>query len=632
MLDDDRAAIEKWSLELQSCPTSISALRHRGAAYLQLGQSKDAEQDARTWLTLQPSSGLAFGLLGEALLQQAHNDDAVKAFKHAVALDANDASLQNGLHRARVAVLDALAEDDTVPAFQPTAIPVIVVSASTQPATTPPSAPTYPVSSAMQSNDDTASTQPSASFTTQIVATPPTTLFTPVSPKSVVVALLLDILNNLSSASPQLLQSSLCFAVGVAAWCMHRVRVLSVVVGLATALILVPTCRRCIMDFFTRRLTRWLAKSSNKLYDVALLPCILMLLPTLLRLIGLVNLFSFIHNDLSLACGVVLYLTTALFLTREMHPKLVKAGLHVIVVLYWVVLMGHTPDLFRFIPPVALELAGYCLESISPGAVHDATKRALAKHVAAASSQLNVWGLLALGHWAIDFWNQPSTLSVDDIVSTFQTFQTSAVELFQAEILAHRRRTGAIDPGDRDEYAILVAYVAKTVRDLPPPRAVAILVVLVRRCGHMVVFAWLVVFGGKVCFALVPLMVLELDELRMVRRMCQQEAGDTSDTLDMIGMTSPPLLAVWSNLKAGAYCLECSVIATQTVTAASSAASLASKLSGLATTVVSVRRDGLAPHVESMLDATLSLYESRHLVRPILKAWAGVLAFWQRRS
>ncbi|RHY29193.1 hypothetical protein DYB32_005356 [Aphanomyces invadans] len=461
MLDDDRAAIEKWSLELQSCPTSISALRHRGAAYLQLGQSKDAEQDARTWLTLQPSSGLAFGLLGEALLQQAHNDDAVKAFKHAVALDANDASLQNGLHRARVAVLDALAEDDTVPAFQPTAIPVIV--------------------------------------------------------------------------------------------------------------------------------------SSNKLYDVALLPCILMLLPTLLRLIGLVNLFSFIHNDLSLACGVVLYLTTALFLTREMHPKLVKAGLHVIVVLYWVVLMGHTPDLFRFIPPVALELAGYCLESISPGAVHDATKRALAKHVAAASSQLNVWGLLALGHWAIgacassrscrdsydvlvDFWNQPSTLSVDDIVSTFQTFQTSAVELFQAEILAHRRRTGAIDPGDRDEYAILVAYVAKTVRDLPPPRAVAILVVLVRRCGHMVVFAWLVVFGGKVCFALVPLMVLELDELRMVRRMCQQEAGDTSDTLDMIGMTSPPLLAVWSNLKAGAYCLECSVIATQTVTAASSAASLASKL------------------------------------------------------
>ncbi|ETW06418.1 hypothetical protein, variant 2 [Aphanomyces invadans] len=404
-----------------------------------------------------------------------------------------------------------------------------------------------------------------------------------------------------------------------------------------------------------------------------------MLLPTLLRLIGLVNLFSFIHNDLSLACGVVLYLTTALFLTREMHPKLVKAGLHVIVVLYWVVLMGHTPDLFRFIPPVALELAGYCLESISPGAVHDATKRALAKHVAAASSQLNVWGLLALGHWAIDFWNQPSTLSVDDIVSTFQTFQTSAVELFQAEILAHRRRTGAIDPGDRDEYAILVAYVAKTVRDLPPPRAVAILVVLVRRCGHMVVFAWLVVFGGKVCFALVPLMVLELDELRMVRRMCQQEAGDTSDTLDMIGMTSPPLLAVWSNLKAGAYCLECSVIATQTVTAASSAASLASKLrfvagrvcvvaskwngrlprvgmvsnrvwngtgasrdgavhdnvcvvSGLATTVVSVRRDGLAPHVESMLDATLSLYESRHLVRPILKAWAGVLAFWQRRS
>ncbi|RHY97409.1 hypothetical protein DYB35_010553 [Aphanomyces astaci] len=197
---------------------------------------------------------------------------------------------------------------------------------------------------------------------------------------------------------------------------------------------------------------------------MTLLPCVLATLPMLLRLIGLLNLFAFIHQDQWLACGVTLYLATTLFVTQD-HPKLVKAGLHIVLVLYWVVHLGHVHDIFRFVPPIAFELAGYLLGSIPPRAIQDAIKAALASQLkGVASSQLHLWGVGG------------SFVDLDD------------------------------------EYAVLVAYVAKTVRNLPPSWPVATVVMLVQRCVHMVACAMLfVLFGGTFGFALMPLMVLEVN-------------------------------------------------------------------------------------------------------------------------
>ncbi|RHY78350.1 hypothetical protein DYB30_008768 [Aphanomyces astaci] len=269
---------------------------------------------------------------------------------------------------------------------------------------------------------------------------------------------------------------------------------------------------------------------------MTLLPCVLATLPMLLRLIGLLNLFAFIHQDQWLACGVMLYLATTLFVTQD-HPKLVKAGLHIVLVLYWVVHLGHVHDIFRFVPPIAFELAGYLLGSIPPRAIQDAIKAALASQLkGVASSQLHLWGMVGGSFVDLD-----------------------------------------------DEYAVLVAYVAKTVRNLPPSWPVATVVMLMQRCVHMVASAMLfVLFGGTFGFALMPLMVLEVNAFSQICQVVWEEGRTTEhpsrDSLDVICMTSPPVLAVWSNLKAGVVGLECSVLASKVATATTSAALLASRL------------------------------------------------------
>ncbi|ETV75402.1 hypothetical protein, variant [Aphanomyces astaci] len=581
--EEGESSIDKWTVELRGNPASVPALQSRGATYMQLGQPVNAERDARAWLALQPKSARAFGLLGEALLRQSRNDEAVKAYKQGVALDANDVALQDGLHRARVAVLDELVADESVPAFVPMVVPVTMVGAQ-PPATVVPLHTSSTSATAVSPSDHSTFTH--RQNAAQVVTTSHNDLPSTMSPADLMATLLLEIFNNLHMSSPQLSYSAILVALGVVTWCLQRIRTLSVVAAVALLLTALRPCRHYLLHICTRPFKWWLAKSSDKLYHMTLLPCVLATLPMLLRLIGLLNLFAFIHQDQWLACGVTLYLATTLFVTQD-HPKLVKAGLHIVLVLYWVVHLGHVHDIFRFVPPIAFELAGYLLGSIPPRAIQDAIKAALASQLkGVASSQLHLWGVVALGHWAIDFWNQPSTLSVDDILTTFQSLQGSAVQLFQAEIRAHRRRqrqVGGSFVDLDDEYAVLVAYVAKTVRNLPPSWPVATVVMLVQRCVHMVACAMLfMLFGGTFGFALIPLMVLEVNAFSQICQVVWEEGRTTEhpsrDSLDVICMTSPPVLAVWSNLKAGVVGLECSVVASKVATATTSAALLASRL------------------------------------------------------
>ncbi|CAK4082533.1 unnamed protein product [Aphanomyces euteiches] len=378
------------------------------------------------------------------------------------------------------------------------------------------------------------------------------------------------------------------------------------------------------------RLEQWMETSSDKLYTISLIPCMLACVPMVLKVVGLYNLFWFIHQDNYLALGLLVYFVVVLH--TKQSPKLVKAGMYLLIVLYWVVYRRHHRDMFRFIPPASFELASFILAGISPMQVQQATKRSLATLLTELSPHVNLWGVLALGHWAVDFWSQPSSFTIEDILASFRKVQGSAINLFQTEIQAYRAshdgRSSATSSSD--DYAVMVAYVAKTIRALPPSKRVAAIVMVLQRCVHTVVFL-LLFLRGHICLALMPLMAQEIGAFQGIVHAFTEFDTSECDTLDIICNQSPPLLTVWTNVKAGVYCMECSVTATKVAVAATSATLLATQLSHLATTVAAVRREGVVHHMDNLIDVAATLFESRHLIQPIHEAWIEVTRRWWAR-
>ncbi|KAF0690476.1 Aste57867_18132 [Aphanomyces stellatus] len=607
----DEEVIAGWTTQLEADPSNVQARSARGALYLERKEAVLAEQDAREWVRLQPKEISAWALLGDALVAQRRFDEAVKTFKQGlVHVDSNNEALQEGLNMARVAVLNSLDSFDSDD--EGLSSPEIPVTVSQAPRSSTPrllSPRNVPVDSISPSPS-----RPESGI--------PLTLVQLVS------ELVWFILVDLHHSSPHLSNGCFLITLGVFAWCMQHAVVLAVVVACLSSLVLLPPWRVWLRHTVSRLVERWLTRSSDKLYHVALVPCLLSVVPMVLRVLGLCNLFWFVHQDIVLAVLVFSYLVCVV--ASAQHPKLVKVGLHLIIFLYWVVYRQHTRDAFRFIPPASFELASWMLGAISPLQVHQATKRAVATLLSRASSRHmngSDFPYLSLSprliRW-LEFWTQPSTFTVDDVVAGFQSLHASALHLFAREIHAFR----AAHDASQDDYAIMVAYIATTVRALPPSRTVACVVMVLQRCVHLVVFAWLLVGRGDVCFAILPLVALEVDAVRAIVHVLTEPTYEGCDTLDLLCMQSPPLLTIWSNVKAGVYCLEASVAATKVAVAATAAARLGAQFGRLASTVVAARREGVTPHMDNLVDLATTLYESRHLLQPIRNVWTDLSVRW----
>ncbi|CAK4135795.1 unnamed protein product [Aphanomyces euteiches] len=615
MTNDKEGEIEAWTSKLAVNAKNALALRSRGTLYLELGRADDAELDARSWLALEPKVGAAHGLLGVVLMAQRRFDEAVKTYKHGIQADPKDETLHDRLRRARIAVIDELAADEDIAILHP------ATREPPQPATSVPSAPetTTPLPPLPRQESSNSSINPSRTMTTpstelqNFSGQPVSTLL------HLVLRLVWLILLDLHRSSPHLSNAGLLVAVGIVGVCVQNWLGLLLLAVAAIGLVYMPS-----------RLEQWMETSSDKLYTISLIPCMLACVPMVLKVVGLYNLFWFIHQDNYLALGLLVYFVVVLH--TKQSPKLVKAGMYLLIVLYWVVYRRHHRDMFRFIPPASFELASFILAGISPMQVQQATKRSLATLLTELSPHVNLWGVLALGHWAVDFWSQPSSFTIEDILASFRKVQGSAINLFQTEIQAYRAshdgRSSATSSSD--DYAVMVAYVAKTIRALPPSKRVAAIVMVLQRCVHTVVFL-LLFLRGHICLALMPLMAQEIGAFQGIVHAFTEFDTSECDTLDIICNQSPPLLTVWTNVKAGVYCMECSVTATKVAVAATSATLLATQLSHLATTVAAVRREGVVHHMDNLIDVAATLFESRHLIQPIHEAWIEVTRRWWAR-
>ncbi|EQC33710.1 hypothetical protein SDRG_08813 [Saprolegnia diclina VS20] len=502
-----------------------------------------------------PTSGMAHATLGHAQLALQQYPSAVQSFKKAIALGLDDRATHDALKQARIGVLDALGTADAAECPRP---PPVV-------ATPPPPAQPSPARAGALA--------PGNSMAYEVGWQ----------------CLRLFGQHLLRQSTPlQLGLPLLCL--GVASWLVHNwcVALLAVFLGyIALWFHYKVRWRRLHWRFWVR--LPWLAYA----------------LPLLLRLLGQYKLFVLVHTAWPVAC------TVAMTCALTTSPRVRMCLLHGSVFLYYVVWERNTHDLARFLAPLALDSAGYCLGQVSTADVRVAAQAAV---TATDVSSIDLTGMQALYflRWALDYWQQPTTFTYTELLASVVASHDAALRWLHPQL---REIATEVDT------TTLAAYLRLVLQALQPPKAVAIALTICRD-GSSVLLTALFLLRGTVPIALAPFAYAQWPALVELRTLWREGSADC-DSLDWILLRSP-LLGVWTNVKAGVYCLECGAQAARAVAATSAAATVALKLRSLVAAVGKARAEGWSAHWDTVTDSVFSIYAARESAAHV---WTYV---WQR--
>ncbi|OQR81963.1 hypothetical protein THRCLA_11259 [Thraustotheca clavata] len=335
------------------------------------------------------------------------------------------------------------------------------------------------------------------------------------------------------------------------------------------------------------------------LLALARLPWILYAIPLILRVVGQVKLFLLIHQSWQLT--VIITIMCTFGKNSRMRKGLLNAG----VFGYFVIWKNDRDQLYRFFAPLALDLAGYFLTQIPSNDVREAAKagvQSLSQVVEEAS--IGMRDIVGVVNWALEYWQQPTTFSYQDIVASIKSFQRTTISWFRPQIRDYHGNT------DSER---LVAYLGALLIAIQPPKWIAWTMTWFRDCTSIVVVVILLIRGIRP-IAMLPFVFERLiDAIDLTKAWL--ECGKECDSIDWILLKSPAL-RVWTNIKAAHYCLECSIHASQALAAASAAATIANKLRGLITAITHVHQDGVE-HWSSVTDALFSIYASRDSIHDV---------------
>ncbi|OQR85209.1 hypothetical protein ACHHYP_12089 [Achlya hypogyna] len=550
-------------------------LAERSSLLLAVNRNKDALADGEASVQLAMASGEGHHQLGRAQLATQNYGAAVASFKTALNLGFDSPSLQRDLQRARIGVLENLT-DDAAPPPEPATSAVATVSDAPPPLALPVL--------------DTSSTA-----------------------RYLVWRLFVHSSSHLAQTSRQLQIGTFLLLAGISAWLMHNWRIvcLGLALGAGAYYVLPSDCR--LVSVRRLNLLVW-----------ARLPWVVYSIPLILRVVGQVKLFAIVHETTVVAIGVTV--ATAL----APSPRARMCIIHFALFLYVVCWCQDSRHFFKMLASLALDSAGYALSCIDTADVRRAMLSAIqnvATETDIAALQRTARDTFGLLQWLVDYWQQPTTFSYSDVLSSVAACHEATLRWFHPQL---QRHNPSAPPGD---LAALAAYLEQLQSALQPPKSVAVacaskyqgplvdfFVVTVAQDGSSLLAACALFVGGTVPIALVPFVWAQAGAMAERWRLWQA-CGADCDSLDWIFLPSP-LHRVWTNLKAAVYCLKVSARASRAVATASAAALLAKKTRNLVAAIAVARSDG--GQWDGVTEALFALYASR---RSAADVWAYV---WHR--
>ncbi|KAF1335451.1 hypothetical protein FI667_g1011, partial [Globisporangium splendens] len=366
----------------------------------------------------------------------------------------------------------------------------------------------------------------------------------------------------------------------------------------------------------------WAHTSTDKLGAFTWAPRVVCFVPIAMKVFGHMKFMAFLQRDFYL--GVWVFLVTAAcvwwFAFRQGHETVDKAWGHgkrlkfvayTTAILYWGVWRGEATDTLRLLPPALIDAGGIVLGSVTSTELQGVFRNAWKQLYADVTNDIqqdiefDAWFMLGLSNWFIEYWQQPTNFSLEMLTQMlsecFSALERTAVHVFRPE-LGHWRQQMAHLRDENSEVAVLIAYLRKSVDEMPPPKTMSMIGLFAKRCPSFVVAGLLVIFYGVVIsLPLVPFLVSEWHDARVLYAM--HESGDLEglDGFEILLLESP-LLRVWENIKAAMYCLEGSVTLSKVMATGTQIMTAAARLSRLATFAARLKTEGVVANARNLPD------------------------------
>lgn len=549
-----KTAVKWYSRGIEIYEMDKVLYSNRSAAYLKLAVEESNEraielalEDAKKVVELDATWSKGHSRLGAAYYAKKDMHGAVRSYKKALEIDPENELIQDGLQRARIEILNDMITggqqgDEEAEKDYNDASPL-----------------------------PTSETHFLGSSTVQI------------TPQVVGRIVLLHTLEQLRTV--QLVKPA-AFAFGLGCACLLVTHLLKLV-------LLLGLCRVAIArgGGITQRVNVYI----DKIQSIFVLPSVVFCLPILLGIYSQIKMFRFIHQDTVLS--TMMFLTTlsvtiyGFWIPPEQRKdwwsrgRRLKLLCHLVMFVYWVILKQHHDEIYRLLAPLAMHTAAVLLQSIPPQELHVALRRGISYSVSEivttiqTDMQLDMWVFLGTLQWVVDYWQQPSTFTMTELVrmlnSSMARLQKGVTGPFEKEI--QRMRSQFSNMEFDDDYHVLVAHIEKTVEDMPPSKSVAYTVISLRHCPSIIALIYLLAVNGIFVWSILPLTVHEVETLWGLIEFSTQDEFKQCDTIQLI-LHDSKLLDVWTNLKAGVYCLQCSISMTKAVATGSSACRIAYQL------------------------------------------------------
>ncbi|TMW60414.1 hypothetical protein Poli38472_000456 [Pythium oligandrum] len=404
---------------------------------------------------------------------------------------------------------------------------------------------------------------------------------------------------------------------------MHRHKLMVV------SMVFVCLYRSHVKQWVEQRVNDWVHKSSDKLGVVTWVPRVVLMFPIVLKVFGHLKFMVFLQQDVCLwvfVAAVAGICVASTFYLGPKHPmkhwghgKRLKFASYAAAILYWAVWRGNFVDTSRLLAPALIDGGGIVLSMVTSGEFQGACRRAWKRLYVEVSADLHqdiefdAMFFFGLSNWVIDYWQQPTNFSLEILTKMladgFQTLEKSATHVFRHELrrLSHQMRDQMRDVRRNTELSLLVTYMKQSLNSIPPPKRLAFIGLFAKRCPSYVVGLLLLVFYGTLSVPLLPFLVSEAEDARLLYELSQSGDLEPMDGLDVL-LLSSPLLRVWENTKAAVYCLEGGVAFSTAVATGTRIFSVAKRVGRLAAFAAKVKGGGLAAHVDQVPDHVVNAF------------------------
>lgn len=242
-----------------------------------------------------------------------------------------------------------------------------------------------------------------------------------------------------------------------------------------------------------RQVDAWAHASTDKLGAFTWAPRVACFVPIAMKVFGQLRFMAFLQRDLTLSLLVFLVTGALVFGSFQSgaserlklwgQGKHLKFAAYAVTIVYWGVWRGEGGDILRLVPAALIDAGGIVLGSVTSAEIQSAVRRAWEKLYAEVADDIqqdvefDAWFVLGLGHWVVDYWQQPSDFSLEMLTKMlsegFSSFESTAVHVFRPELRHLKSQMAHLS--ESSEMAVLVAYLKKSLDEIPPPRSVGMI-------------------------------------------------------------------------------------------------------------------------------------------------------------